>query len=133
MKLGIGLSVSQSLVTMAWRIFRLHMDEIAKLKVKLTLCFNRAPRHEGTRWKLVVRFTPPLLYPQRKSTGYLLSRRLVGPQSRFGRGGEEKNSQHIQRLEPSIIQPVAQRYIAELTCLLHSCECVKYMLTADKV
>jgi hypothetical protein len=39
---------------------------------------------------------------------------LTGPQSRFGRGGEEKNSQPLPGLESPIIQPVAQRYTTEL-------------------
>jgi hypothetical protein len=33
------------------------------------------------------------LFPQVKSPRYPLDRRLGGPQSRFGRGDEEKNSQ----------------------------------------
>jgi hypothetical protein len=41
----------------------------------------------------VVSFTPRLLYPQGKSLWYPLDRRLGGPQSRSGCGGEEKNSQ----------------------------------------
>jgi hypothetical protein len=41
-----------------------------------------------------------------------------GPQSQSGRGGEEKNSQLLPGLEPPIIQPVAQRCTAELSCLL---------------
>jgi hypothetical protein len=32
-------------------------------------------------------------------------------------GSEEKNSQHVTGLEPPIIQPVAQRYITELSRL----------------
>jgi hypothetical protein len=43
----------------------------------------------------VVSFTPRPLYPQGKIPYYLLDRRLGGPESRFGRGGEEKNSQVI--------------------------------------
>jgi hypothetical protein len=43
----------------------------------------------------VVSFTPQPLYPQGKSSWYLLDRRLGGPQSRSGRGGEEKNSQRF--------------------------------------
>jgi hypothetical protein len=46
-----------------------------------------------------------------------LDRRLGGPQSRSGRGGEEKNSQLLPGLELQIIQPVAQRYTTELTRL----------------
>jgi hypothetical protein len=38
-------------------------------------------------------FTPRPLYPQGESPWYPLDRRLGGPQSRSGRGGEEKNSQ----------------------------------------
>jgi hypothetical protein len=54
------------------------------------------------------------LTPQGKSLWYPLDRRLGGPQSRSGRGGEEKNSQPLPGIEPSIIQPVAQRYTTEL-------------------
>jgi hypothetical protein len=43
------------------------------------------------------------------------------PQSRYGRGGEEKNSPPLPGLEPPIIQPVAQRYTTELS-LLHTDE-----------
>jgi hypothetical protein len=86
-------------------------------------CFNWTPRHEGvlgnggialrildlgTRLKWVVIFTPRPLYSQRKSPRYPLDRRLGGPQSRSGRGGEDKNSQPLPGLEPPIIQPIAQ-------------------------
>jgi hypothetical protein len=53
---------------------------------------------------------PPVsLYPQGKSPQYPLDRRLSGPQSRSGRGGEEKNSQSRQKSNPRtpIVQPVA--------------------------
>jgi hypothetical protein len=43
----------------------------------------------GTGWRWVVSFTPRPPYPQGRS---LLNRRLGGPQSPSGRGGEEKNS-----------------------------------------
>jgi hypothetical protein len=66
----------------------------------------------------VVSFTPRPLYPQGKSTFYLLDRRLDGPQSRSGHGGEEKNTQLLTGLELLIIQPVAQRYTSELSQLL---------------
>jgi len=56
----------------------------------------------------VVSFTPWPLYPHVKSPWYPLDRRLGGPQSRSGRGGEEKNSQPLPGLEPPIIQPVAE-------------------------
>jgi hypothetical protein len=43
---------------------------------------------------------------------------MGGPQSRSGRGGEDKNFQPLPGPEPPIIQPVAQRYTTELTRLL---------------
>jgi hypothetical protein len=66
----------------------------------------------------VVSFTLRPPYPQGKSPWYPLDRRLVRPQSRSGRGGEEKNSHSVPGLEPPIIQPVAQHYTAELSWLL---------------
>jgi hypothetical protein len=48
----------------------------------------------------VVSFTPRPLYPQGKSPWYSLDRRLGGPQSRSGRGGEDKNSQPPPGIEP---------------------------------
>jgi hypothetical protein len=61
----------------------------------------------------------PALYPQVMSPWYPLDRRLCGLWTRSGRGGEEKNSQPLPGLESPIIQPVAQRYTAELSRLLH--------------
>jgi len=40
------------------------------------------------------------LYPQGKSPWYPLDRRLGGPQSRSGRGGEEKNYELSPGIEP---------------------------------
>jgi hypothetical protein len=57
--------------------------------------------------------------PQRKKPRYPLDRRLVGPQSRSGRGGEETNSQPLPRVELPTIQPAAQRHTTELSRLLH--------------
>jgi hypothetical protein len=54
----------------------------------------------GTRWRWVVSFAPRPLNPQGKSPWYPLDRRLGGPQSRSGRGGEEKNSQSLPGMEP---------------------------------
>jgi hypothetical protein len=61
----------------------------------------------GTRWRWVASFTPRPLYTQGKCPWYPLDRRLGGPQSRSGRGGEEKNSQPLPGAEFPIIQPVA--------------------------
>jgi hypothetical protein len=63
----------------------------------------------------MVSFKLRSLYSQGKSTWYPLDRRLGGPQSRSGSGGEEKNSQLLLGLEPMIIQPLAQRYATELS------------------
>jgi hypothetical protein len=49
---------------------------------------------------------------------YPLYRKLGGFPNRYGRGGEEKNSQILPGLEHPIIQPVAQRYTIEISRLL---------------
>jgi len=46
-------------------------------------------------------FMPWLLYPQGRSPWYPLDRRLGGPQSHSGHGGEEKNSQPPPGIAPS--------------------------------
>jgi hypothetical protein len=48
----------------------------------------------------VISFTPRPLYLQENCPWYPLNRRLGGPQSRSGRGGEEKNFQPLTGLEP---------------------------------
>jgi hypothetical protein len=55
-------------------------------------------------------FHAPAAVPHGKSPWHPLDRRLGGPQSRSGRGGEEKNSQPLPELEPPIKPPIAQRY-----------------------
>jgi hypothetical protein len=125
--LGAGLRVIFS-PSINWTLFLWCL--VPKVKVKLFLCFNWEPRHEGvlgswgyapripdfgTRWRGVISFTLRPFYPQGKSPWYPLDRRLGGPQSRFGRGGEEKNSQPLPGLEPPIIRPVTQRYNTELS------------------
>jgi hypothetical protein len=67
----------------------------------------------------MVRFTPRPLYPQGKNPWYPLDMRLGGIKSRSGHGGKENISQPLPGREPPIIQPIAQRYIAELSRLLH--------------
>jgi hypothetical protein len=54
----------------------------------------------------------PAALPPGKSPWYPLDRRLGGPQSQSGRGGEEKN------WNPPIIQSVVQRFTAELSRLV---------------
>jgi hypothetical protein len=54
---------------------------------------------------------PAVLPPEKE-------RKLDRSQSRFGRAGEEKNSQPLPGLEPPIIQPAAQRYTTELSIII---------------
>jgi hypothetical protein len=56
--------------------------------------------------------------PQGKSSQYPLDRRLDGPQSQSGHGGEEKNSQPLPGLKPSFIQPVTLCYTIALSWLI---------------
>jgi hypothetical protein len=87
---------------------------LSKVKVKLSLCLTKHHAMKtywgsgdiallildlGTRW-WVVSFTPQPLYPQGKNPWYQFDRRLGGPQSPSGRGGEEKNSQPPPGIEP---------------------------------
>jgi hypothetical protein len=62
----------------------------------------------------------PTTLPQGKSSWYPFDRRPDEPQSRSGRGGEEKNSEPLPGLEPPIIQSIAQRYTTELSRLFPS-------------
>jgi hypothetical protein len=91
----------------------------------------------GTRWRWEFSFTPRPLYPQEKSPWYPLDRRLNGPQSISGHGGEERNSQPLPALEPPIIDPVSQRYTAELSRLLgfkcNSRKCFEFWGHGDDV
>jgi hypothetical protein len=65
----------------------------------------------STSWRWVVSFTPLLLYPRGKGPRYPLDRRLIGPQSRSGRFGEEKILDPTRlELRPSVVQPVASSY-----------------------
>jgi hypothetical protein len=50
-----------------------------------------------------------------KEPWYPLDKRLVGNQRRSGHVGEEKNSQSLTGIEPSIVQSVAQLYTTELS------------------
>jgi hypothetical protein len=61
---------------------------------------------------------PLPLYLQGKRLSYPMDRRLGGPQSQSGHGGEEKNSQPLLGLEPLIIQSIAHHYTTELSQLV---------------
>jgi hypothetical protein len=60
----------------------------------------------------VVSFTLQPLYPRGKSPRYPFYRRLVGPQSLFGRLGEEKALAPYRDLNSdlSVVQPVASHH-----------------------
>jgi len=59
----------------------------------------------GIRWKWVVSFTPRLFHPVERILRYPLDTRLCGPQSRFGRGGEEEQKNHCFRRESNPARP----------------------------
>jgi hypothetical protein len=77
----------------------------------------------------VVSFSPRPLYPQGKIPWCPWNRRVGGPQSRSGRGGEEKNSQPLPGFETPIIQLVAQRFTTELSRLLIVVRSIMYLST----
>jgi len=49
---------------------------------------------------------PDRFTPRKRAPGTPLDRRMGGPQSQSGRGGEEKNFHPLTRLELPIIQPL---------------------------
>jgi hypothetical protein len=59
----------------------------------------------------------PTALPLGKGSLVPIERRLREPQSRYGRGSEEKNSQLLLGLELPINQSVTQRYTTELSRL----------------
>jgi hypothetical protein len=77
-----------------------------------TYCMSSsvAPRilNLGTWWEWVVRFTLRPLYPREKGPQYPLDRRLGGPQSWSGRGGEKKKVSAPAGNRAPLIQPVAE-------------------------
>jgi len=108
-----------------------------KVETKLSLCLNKhhamkmycriggiAPHllNLGTTWKWVVIFMPQPLYPQGMSPWYPLDRKLSGPQSWSGCGGEEKKVHHwpCQELNPDHAVRSLISMLTELPCLLVS-------------
>jgi hypothetical protein len=63
----------------------------------------------GTRWRRMVGFTPRPLYSRGNFLRYPLDRRLVEPQSRSGRCGEEENLAPAGIPSPAV-QPAARSY-----------------------
>jgi len=70
----------------------------------------------GTRWKWVVSFKPRPLYAKVKSPRCLTDRTLDGPQSLYGRGGEEKRSQPVPIR--SLVTVMTELFISKLSHLL---------------
>jgi hypothetical protein len=66
----------------------------------------------GIRWRWDISFAPRQLYPQEKCPSHPLDRRLGEPQSRSGRGCEEKipSPRRDSNSRTPIVQPVAERY-----------------------
>jgi hypothetical protein len=109
----IGLFVIQ--IEMSWCPYKdIGINRL--WKVKLSLITNYSLRHEdvwgsgcidprfldlGTSWRSVVSFTPRPLYLRGKSSRYPLDTRLDGPQSRYGRCGEEKILDHTGTRTPT--------------------------------
>jgi hypothetical protein len=104
-KVKVQLSVCLWLSTTSWR-------RIGEWRYSSTHSLTSARRGGDWSASRPGRFTP------RKEPRYPLDRSLGGPQSRSGRGGEEKNSQPPPGIEPwaPIVQPVAQRYTDWATC-----------------
>jgi len=69
----------------------------------------------GTRWRRVVSTTPRPLYPRGSCPRSHLYGRLGGPQSRSGRGGEEKK---IPSLPLPGIEPLPSSHYTELLWLI---------------
>jgi hypothetical protein len=65
----------------------------------------------GTIWRWAESFTPRQLYPQGKSPLHPLGRGLGGPQSRYGRGGEVKNSHLLQGLDHPTRSPALYYWV----------------------
>jgi hypothetical protein len=86
---------------------------ISKGKIKNCPC--ALPKHHSLKTYWGKGGIAPLsgqLHAPRKSASYLLHRRLGGPQSRSGRGGEEKIPSPRRESNPrtQIVQAIAQRY-----------------------
>jgi hypothetical protein len=62
-----------------------------------------------------------------------LDGRLGGPQSRDGRGGEEKNSQPLPGLEHPIIKPVVQQNTSELSRFLERKGATQFIIIKPQV
>jgi hypothetical protein len=86
-KEGKAVPVLYWLSTMPWR----HIGEWR---------YNSTILYLGTRWRLLVSFTPLPLYPRGKSPRYPLDRRLGGPQSLSGHCGVENNFLTLLVIEP---------------------------------
>jgi hypothetical protein len=100
---------------LAARVFYTAYKPRIKDKIKVILCFNYAPCHEGVLEEWMYSSTHSLTsaldggewsasrpgrFTFRVNLCYTLDRRLGGPQSRSVRGGKEKNFQPPPEIEP---------------------------------
>jgi len=97
-----------------------------KVKVKLFLCFNWAPCHEGVfltleldvgEWSVS---RPCCFVPRNRAPVIHWIRGWVGPRASLKCSGVEKNSQPLSQLKPLIIQLIGQCYATKLSQLLYS-------------
>jgi hypothetical protein len=72
-----------------------------------------APRilNLGARWGWIVSFTLHPLFFRGNFPRYSMDRRLGGPQCRCGRGGEEKYSQPLPRVEHQKIRKPFEKFV----------------------
>jgi hypothetical protein len=101
---------------------------VLMLKVKLSLCFNWAPRHKGVfvkwrlihsffdlgaRWRWVVSFTPLSLYPRERTSGTQWIGVWVGPRAVLDTVVRRKIPSPRRESNPRtpIVQPIAQQRI----------------------
>jgi hypothetical protein len=116
-----------------WRSFRFHKSGISSPTEPLSAFLCHWVSYSLVfSWRYSVRlasFTPRPLYSGEKSPWYPLARRLDGPQSRSGCGGEVKEIPATARNRNPVVQPVliyytdwaaADHLITRATLKLHS-------------
>jgi hypothetical protein len=109
-----------------WNLAFIHVSYVSA-KVKASLCFNWAPRHEGvlgsggiaprifnfgTRWRCVVSFTPGRFTPRESDPGTHRIGGWVGPRAVLNAVVKRKIPSPHRESNPRtpIIQPVTQCY-----------------------
>jgi hypothetical protein len=85
-------SLCGMVIEITWKVKSLYLTNLVlrHKSVWKSGCINPHNLNLGTSWRWVVSVTLRPLYPRRNSFPYQLDRRLGGPQSQYGRRGEEK-------------------------------------------